>query len=156
VVAKQLVELMGGIIGVESTAGTGSAFWFELAGVPEPDRSPQGPDAATIVNPIPSSPIGMRTLLYVEDNRANLMDINLPGISGFEALALLRADPSTAQIPVIALSANAMQQDVDRGLKAGFLRYIPKPIRVREFTEALKVALDKAKPAGEGGAVRNG
>jgi CheY-like chemotaxis protein len=72
------------------------------------------------------------------------MDINLPGISGFQALELLRADPSTARIPVIALSANAMQRDLDMGLKAGFLRYMSKPIRVNEFMEALTVALNLA------------
>jgi CheY-like chemotaxis protein len=70
------------------------------------------------------------------------MDINLPGISGFQALELLRADPTTAHIPVIALSANAMQRDIDMGLKAGFLRYMPKPIRVGEFLEALTEALN--------------
>jgi CheY-like chemotaxis protein len=73
-----------------------------------------------------------------------LMDINLPGISGFEALRILRADPTTAHIPVMALSANAMQRDIDKGLKAGFLRYIPKPIKVNEFMEALNVALEAA------------
>ncbi|KXS30359.1 MAG: PAS/PAC sensor hybrid histidine kinase, partial [Candidatus Gallionella acididurans] len=119
-----------------------------------------------------------RTLLYVEDNPANLMlieqiieslpqlsmmsardgnlgvaqarahlpdvilmDINLPGINGFEALKLLRADPSTAHIPVIALSANAMPRDIEKGLEAGFLRYLTKPIKVNEFMKALDDAL---------------
>jgi len=74
-----------------------------------------------------------------------LMDINLPGINGFEALKILRSDPSTAHIPVIAVSANAMPRDVEKGLKAGFFRYITKPIKVNEFMEALDVALQFAE-----------
>ena len=69
------------------------------------------------------------------------MDINLPGISGFEALQILRSDPITAHIPVIAVSANAMPLDIERGLKAGFFRYITKPLKVSEFMEALDVAM---------------
>ena len=72
------------------------------------------------------------------------MDINLPGINGFEALKILREDPATAQIPVIAVSANAMPLNIERGLKAGFFRYITKPIKVNEFMEALDVALEFA------------
>jgi CheY-like chemotaxis protein len=75
-----------------------------------------------------------------------LMDINLPGISGIQALALLRADPLTAHIPVLAISANAMPHDIRRGLEAGFFRYLTKPIKVNEFMEALNAALDIAEP----------
>ncbi|MDO9166029.1 MAG: response regulator, partial [Rhodoferax sp.] len=74
-----------------------------------------------------------------------LMDINLPGISGFEALKLLQADPVTARIPVLAISANAMPNDIDKGLAAGFLRYITKPIKVSEFMDALNMALKLAE-----------
>jgi CheY-like chemotaxis protein len=125
-----------------------------------------------------------RTLLYVEDNPANLklieqlilrcpnirlltatdgnlgiqtaranqpdvilMDINLPGISGIEALKILREDTLTSQIPVVALSANAMPRDIEKGLKAGFYRYLTKPIRVDEFMETLQSALDRALAA---------
>jgi CheY-like chemotaxis protein len=125
---------------------------------------------------------GLHTLLYVEDNPANLklveqiiarhpdirlltavngksgieiarvsqpdvvlMDINLPGLNGFEALEIIRSDPATAHIPVIAISANAMPLDIERGLKAGFFRYIIKPIKVNEFMEALDLALEFAK-----------
>ena len=72
------------------------------------------------------------------------MDINLPGINGFEALKILRSDPATAHIPVIAISANAMPLDIERALKAGFFRYITKPIKVNEFVDALDVALEFA------------
>ena len=57
-----------------------------------------------------------------------LMDINLPSISGIEAMNILRKDPSTKHIPIIALSANAMLRDIEKGLEAGFFRYLTKPI----------------------------
>ena len=69
------------------------------------------------------------------------MDINLPGISGIEALKILRADPSTAHIPIIALSANAVPRDIEKALEAGFFNYLTKPIKVDEFMEALDAAL---------------
>jgi CheY-like chemotaxis protein len=72
------------------------------------------------------------------------MDINLPDISGFEALKILLLDPITAHIPVVAVSANAMPSDIRKGLEAGFLRYITKPIKVDEFMDALNDALDFA------------
>jgi PAS domain S-box-containing protein len=181
VVAKQLVELMGGAIGAESTVGVGSVFWFELDQSAEPHLAAEASPEAESVQSQATRTTRLHTLLYVEDNPANmklieqviarhpdirlltavdgmagvelaraarpdviLMDINLPGISGYEALKLLRADPATADIPVMALSANAMQRDIDKGLKAGFFRYIPKPIKVNDFMEALNVALDSA------------
>jgi len=76
-----------------------------------------------------------------------LMDINLPGISGIEALKILREDPETAHIPVVALSANAMPSDIEKGLQAGFFRYLTKPIRVDEFMKTLDVALEFAEKA---------
>ncbi len=54
-------------------------------------------------------------------------------------------DPATANIPVIAISANAMPRDIEKGLEAGFFRYITKPIKVNEFMEALDVALEFAE-----------
>jgi PAS domain S-box-containing protein len=71
-----------------------------------------------------------------------LMDINLPGISGVKALRILQDDPSTSHIPVVALSANAMPRDIEKGIEAGFFSYLTKPIRVKEFTEALNAALE--------------
>ena len=181
VVAKRLVELMGGIIGVESTLGAGSVFWFELIAVAEPRLSMEAGEAAALAQPQVSRRARLHTLLYVEDNPANLklveqiiarhpdlrlltavngnlgieiardnqpevilMDINLPGINGFEALKILRSDPATAHIPVIAVSANAMPLDIERGMKAGFFRYITKPIKVHEIMEAVDMALEFA------------
>ena len=178
VVCKRLVELMGGAIGVESTVGTGSVFWFELNLTAAPR-----PSAGAIEHPVVAparteADAQVRTLLYVEDNPANLMlvedliarrsdisllsasdgsrgieiarasrpdvilmDINLPGISGIQALKILADDPLTAHIPVIALSANAIPRDIEKGLEAGFFRYLTKPIKVSEFMDTLDVAL---------------
>ncbi len=70
-----------------------------------------------------------------------LLDIHLPGLSGMDALAILRAEPSTADIPVIALTANAMPSHRDRALAAGFFRYVTKPISVRDLLAAIDAAL---------------
>jgi PAS domain S-box-containing protein len=182
VMSKRLVELMGGEIGVESTVGLGSVFWFELnsASAPQLPVDRAEPTAQLTAQVQQGAPL--RTLLYVEDNPANLMlieqlvarrpdmrllsakdgnlgiqlaranqpevilmDINLPGISGIEALKILREDPATAHIPVVALSANAMPRDIEKGLEAGFFRYLTKPIRVNEFMHTLDVALEFAR-----------
>jgi CheY-like chemotaxis protein len=74
-----------------------------------------------------------------------LTDLNLPGMSGLEVLAELRRDPETARIPVIALTANAMPHDIERGLAAGFARYLTKPIDIDKFNEAIDGVL--AQPA---------
>ena len=178
VVAKQLVELMGGTIGVQSTVGVGSVFWFELDAVDAPVLAMDRNHVALSL-PLVSRPTTERTLLYVEDNPANmklvqkiierhpelrllmasnglagielarsalpdviLLDINLPGINGFETLKLLREDALTAHIPALAISANAMASDVKKGQEAGFMRYLTKPIKVDEFMLALNVALE--------------
>ena len=87
-------------------------------------------------------------LARVYQPNAILMDINLPGISGFGALKILLADPTTRHIPVIALSANAMPRDVEKGMEAGFFRYLIKPIRVDEFMPALNIALEHPHTTG--------
>jgi CheY-like chemotaxis protein len=178
VVAKQLVELMGGTIGVESTVGEGSVFWFELDTVSGEILSQ---DRRDLKHSVPAV-IGAAkkcTLLYVEDNPANmklmeqiigrhsditllmadnglagielartalpdaiLLDINLPGINGFEILKRLRDDALTAHIPALAISANAMTSDIQRGHQAGFLRYLTKPIKIDELMQALNAALE--------------
>ena len=78
-----------------------------------------------------------------------LMDINLPGISGLTALQILAGDPATAHILVVALSANAMPHDVEKGLAAGFFRYLTKPIKLNEFMQTLDLALDHNKAAND-------
>ncbi|MDH5472584.1 MAG: ATP-binding protein [Gammaproteobacteria bacterium] len=66
-----------------------------------------------------------------------LMDINLPGINGYEALALLRQDEKISKIPVVALSANAMTHDIKRGEKESFDRYLTKPFDVIDFLKVI-------------------
>jgi CheY-like chemotaxis protein len=75
------------------------------------------------------------------------MDINLPGISGLQAMQILRADPSTAHIPIIALSANAVPRDIEESLEAGFFNYLTKPIKVDLFMQALDTALKASEKA---------
>jgi PAS domain S-box-containing protein len=75
-----------------------------------------------------------------------LMDINLPGISGVDALKILRLDPITQHIPVLAVSANAMPVDVVAGLSAGFFHYLTKPFKIDAFLEVLDLALASARP----------
>ncbi len=70
-----------------------------------------------------------------------IMDVNLPDISGFKALEILRSDPATAHIPVVAVSSNDKPLNVKSGLEAGFFRYLTKPIKIDEFMSVLDVAL---------------
>lgn len=67
-----------------------------------------------------------------------IMDIHLPGMDGYSALQRLRESPETCTIPVIALSAHAMSWDVERGLEAGFRRYLVKPVQVQQVLEAVR------------------
>jgi CheY-like chemotaxis protein len=160
----------------------GSVFWIELIAdvAPQPAAGEDEPTAVAQTQYQDGAPL--HTLLYVEDNPANmklveqlvarhadlrlqtavdantgielartsqpdviLMDINLPGISGVEAMKILREHPATAHIPIVAISANAMPRDIEKGLEAGFFRYLTKPIKVKEFEDTLNVALAFAK-----------
>ena len=77
-----------------------------------------------------------------------LMDIQLPGINGIEALGQLRADPRTSAIPVMAVTASAMTQDRQKILAAGFDGYQSKPINVKDFVAAVRKMLEPAGGAG--------
>jgi CheY-like chemotaxis protein len=83
--------------------------------------------------------------------RAILMDLHLPGMSGEDALKVLREDRRTADIPVIAITADAMPRAVARGLATGFFRYLTKPLILDAFTEAVDSALaaTQGQPAGD-------
>lgn len=74
---------------------------------------------------------------------AILMDIQLPGISGLEALKLLRKDPATSAIPVIAITASVMDQDRANIIAAGFDGYVSKPISLKHFLETVRLAVER-------------
>lgn len=80
-----------------------------------------------------------------------IMDISLPGMDGFEALSLLKKREKTRHIPVIALSANAMADDIARGMKAGFTHYLTKPIDMREVITTIRDVLTVKSPNRNGG-----
>ncbi|MFZ4859777.1 MAG: hybrid sensor histidine kinase/response regulator, partial [Desulfuromonadaceae bacterium] len=152
-VSKRLIESMGGVIGVDSTVGKGSEFWIELELTIEPQVTAKVSECTESASVQVQVDVHLYTLLYVEDNPANLMlvediiarrsdirllsardgksgvelartslpdvilmDINLPGISGLQVLKILAGDPTTAHIPVVALSANAIPRDIENGL----------------------------------------
>ncbi len=186
VVSKRLVELMGGVIGAESTVGQGSVFWFELQLTAAP-RAVVPESTSLAPEPTPAD-APMNVVLCIEENQPNLllvesllarrpdirflsardarsgialartrhpgvilMDIDLPGISGVEALELLASDPGTAGIPVIALSANAMVHDIEKGRAAGFFCHLTKPVNVHELMARVDSALDATRTeAGRG------
>ncbi len=75
-----------------------------------------------------------------------LMDIQLPGMSGVEALGQLRAVPATRAIPVIAVTASAMSQDREKIMAAGFEAYQRKPIDIKEFLAVMRGVLDQSTP----------
>lgn len=91
-----------------------------------------------------SAEIGLE-LIRSESPRLIMMDINLPGMDGYAALRALRADPVTAQIPVLAISANAMKGDAEQGLAAGFDAYVTKPIDVQQLLTAVARHLPPAE-----------
>jgi two-component system, cell cycle response regulator DivK len=78
------------------------------------------------------------TLAVKEPPDLVLMDLQLPGIDGMEALRLLRENPRTADIPVVAVTAQAMKHDRERALDAGFNGYVEKPISVRAFPDQVR------------------
>jgi CheY-like chemotaxis protein len=90
----------------------------------------------------PTAEIGL-DLIHAHRPDAVIMDINLPGMSGLEALQRLRASPETRDIPVIGLSAAALLTDTKRAAEAGFFRYLTKPIKVDELTRALEELLER-------------
>ncbi|GHD62143.1 hypothetical protein GCM10017083_50550 [Thalassobaculum fulvum] len=94
----------------------------------------------------PSGEIGL-DLARAQRPDVIVLDLNLPGMGGFEVLERLRRDPETAGIPVIALTASAMPSDVKRGLAAGFFRYLAKPLKFDEFLSCIDDALSRRSAA---------
>ena len=185
VVSKQLMEAMGGQLGVESEVGKGSTFWLELPAVPETDLAAARANApAAGPPPSVSNPETPATLLYIEDNASNvqviqmvvsrlrphwrflsardgesglqqarehwptivLLDLQLPGMNGDEVLAELRSRSETAEIPVLLLSADAMQHSRERLLALGANDYLAKPFNVNELLRRLDALLGVTTP----------
>jgi PAS domain S-box-containing protein len=161
--SKRLVELMRGQIGLDSEPGVGSRFWVRL-GAADDAATDATADAGTVlyiednaVNVLlMEAMLGQQTHLrlisadlpeaglqmaHAQRPDLILLDIQLPGIDGFEVLRRLRADAATRDIPVIAVSANAMPADIERGRLAGFDDYLTKPIDQQVLVAALHRAL---------------
>jgi CheY-like chemotaxis protein len=180
VITKNIIELMGGSIGFESSPGKGSNFWIEIANdeLPHQALTDSALQKNSHLNNLDRrtslAASHEHTVLYIEDNPANLrlitqllarrphihlwsahepllglalaeehvpdlilLDINLPGMDGYEVLEKLRNKPVTKDIQVIAISANAMASDIKKGKTAGFDNYLTKPIDVANFLQVI-------------------
>lgn len=174
VITRRLVELMDGDIGIESTEGLGTTFFFTLKAGKSTDNAIITVEHENRANEALSMNAGEFTVLYVEDNPANLklvsqilkrigginyytetsglrglataqriqpdlilLDINLPDMDGMEIAEALKSDEHTRQIPLIAISANAMPTDVSTAMSKGFVDYLTKPIDVTRFTRLI-------------------
>jgi len=168
---RKLADLMGAELGVSSTPGQGSTFWIDLPRAAPSQQKREAlsltgepmkrikvlyvednaanlkvveamlrrhPDLSLI-----SATNGEYGLELARRYRpdAILLDIHLPGMDGYAVLAALQADSATRDIPVLALSADAMPIDAERGLKAGFVRYITKPVKMEDLMDAVLAAL---------------
>ncbi len=173
-ITRQLVELMGGSVGVISTIGKGSTFWLELEMSHE--RLPETVKVLEqqIMYPDPQTQQN-QFIVYIEDDHINLrlieglfeqltnyrlqtaetgsagldlisqqhpdlvlLDIHLSDMDGYEVLRRLRANPETEHIPVIAVTAGAMQEDIDRGREAGFDAYVTKPVNIQKLLKMMQ------------------
>lgn len=173
--SKNLAEAMYGSIGVESVVDKGSTFWVEL---PAADAKLYPSADSGVTEAMQNTYTKARTVLYIEDNPANLrlvrkiisthtnlllldacnaeqgleiatahhpdlilLDINLSGMNEFQALRHLQDNPITCDIPVVAISANAMERDVKKGLTAGFTDYLTKPLDITKLLALLDTLL---------------
>ena len=180
-ITRRIVETMGGTVDVESAVGVGSTFWIELPLESTPGDVPcRGRlAAAERAEPVRRMDTTRHTVLYIEDNPANiklvaqilgrrphihlltahtpelgielalahrpdliLLDINLLGMDGYQVLEVFKAEANLKAIPKVAITANAMPRDIERGKAAGFSEYLTKPLDVGQFHAALDRLLD--------------
>ncbi len=184
IITRRIVEMMGGRVDVASTLGVGSAFWIELPFESAPSYAHGGEtEAAGAITPLPYREGVRHTVLYLEDNPANLklmaqvfsrrpniqlltahtpdlgielarahrpelilLDINLPGMNGYQVLEVLKADAGLRTTPVIAITANAMRRDIERGMAAGFTDYLAKPLDVVRLNALIDQTLGSRAP----------
>lgn len=183
-ITRRIVELMGGRVGVESQVGHGSTFWIELPMESLPDTAGFRLMDSMPANSLPAqaADTSRRTVLYIEDNPANLklvaqtlgrhphihlltahtpqlgiklaltehpelilLDINMPGMDGYEVLKRLRAETGLQSVPVVAITANAMPRDIERGKAAGFTEYLVKPLDIPQFDAVVDKLLGGTK-----------
>jgi PAS domain S-box-containing protein len=173
--SRRLVEAMGGSLEVESRVGEGSTFWVELRTEQSPLERYGETEKRSAAEKAPTAALPTATILYIEDNLANLtlvetildmepgitllpalqgqlgqelacehhpdlilLDLHLPDIPGSEVLRRLKNNPSTREIPVVVISADAMQDRVDQLLTNGASAYLTKPLDVDQFLATVR------------------
>lgn len=171
VTSKQLIEAMGGAIGFSSQPGQGSTFWIDIPLSEEQPQDEESTEVREMLEPtytilyiednaanirlverileerpdirLLSAPSAMVGIELAQEHQPDLilLDLNLPGMNGFEAYERLKKDERTESIPVVAVTARAMPEDVRQGEQIGFVRYLTKPIGVRAFLELLRELL---------------
>ncbi|MDY6991412.1 MAG: response regulator [Pseudomonadota bacterium] len=171
-ITKHLLEIMDGHIGVDSEIDVGSTFWLELPTGEVYSEAAQTPNfeahkyillyvedsrtnvslVAQILKTRPeialmsahTGEMGLE-LAHMHHPDIILLDINLPGMDGFEVLKRLQQQEDTQDIPVLALTANDTARNLERGRTAGFFNYIVKPLDIKEFIKSIDEALN-ARP----------
>ncbi|MDM8558592.1 ATP-binding protein [Candidatus Parabeggiatoa sp. HSG14] len=170
-ITKRLLEIMDGRIGVESEIDVGSTFWVEI---PSGEVEEKAVDALSIkehryvllyiedsrtnvslvgqilktrpdiaLMSAHTGEMGLE-LAHIHHPNAILLDINLPGMDGFEVLEHLRKNEDTRHIPVLALTANDSAKNLERGHNADFYDYIVKPLDIKKFLEIISTALEQS------------